>query len=178
MTSVTALTDEIKRRVWLQRTTGEFTDEEYLALIVYGIKRLFIDTGRALLYKNYQYVSTTDADDTAVVPADPGEPDDGEAVEPPVDADDDETPAKTDEILFTYDLDLDEEEYVLLIAEMQFLQIIQKDVNTITSYTTNALSVTGADKPYAHLADSLEKLEAYRRELNYTMIRYMTGVSC
>ena len=174
MTSVTALTDEIKRRVWLQRTTGEFTDEEYLALIVYGIKRLFIDTGRALLYKNYRFVSTTDADDTA----DPGEPDDGEAVEPPVDADDDGTPAKTDEIFFTYDLDLDEEEYVLLIAEMQFLQIIQKDVNTITSYTTNALSVTGADKPYAHLADSLEKLEAYRRELNYTMIRYMTGVSC
>lgn len=83
-----------------------------------------------------------------------------------------------DAIYFSEDLKIDEREYVLLIAEQAFLQIIQKDVNIITSYTTNALSVTGADKPYAHLADSIEKLEWKRRELLYRMIRYMTGVSC
>ena len=83
-----------------------------------------------------------------------------------------------DAIYFSEDLKIDEKEYVLLIAEKSFLQIIQKDVNIITSYTTNALSVTGADKPYAHLADSIDKLESQRRELLYRMIRYMVGVSC
>ncbi len=83
-----------------------------------------------------------------------------------------------DAIYFSEDLKIDEKEYVLLIAEKSFLQIIQKDVNIITSYTTNALSVTGADKPYAHLADSIDKLEWQRRELLYRMIRYMVGVSC
>ena len=83
-----------------------------------------------------------------------------------------------DAIYFSEDLKIDEKEYVLLIAEKAFLQIIQKDVNIITSYTTNALSVTGADKPYAHLADSIDKLEWQRRELLYRMIRYMVGVSC
>ncbi len=83
-----------------------------------------------------------------------------------------------DAIYFSEDLKIDEKEYVLLIAEKTFLQIIQKDVNIITSYTTNALSVTGADKPYAHLADSIDKLEWQRRELLYRMIRYMVGVSC
>ena len=141
MTSVTALANELANRVHLQRTEEEFTDDEYVTLIVNALKRLFVDTGRALSFDNYEFS------------------DDGTT------------------ITFSYDLKVDEEEYVLLVAEMAFLKIIQKDVNVITSYTTNALSVTGADKPYAHLADSIEKLENDRRELLYRMIRYMVGVS-
>lgn len=141
MTSVTALSTELESRVHLQRTEEEFTAEEYVALIEHAIRRLFVDTGRALLFDNYEFT------------------DDGTT------------------ITFSYDMKVDEEEYVLLCAEMAFLKIIQKDVNVITSYTTNAISVKDADKPYAHLADSIDKLENDRRELLYRMIRYMVGVS-
>lgn len=145
MTSVTALANELESRVYLQRTEAEFTADEYIQLIVHAIRRLYVDTGRALKFEEYQFTTET-VDDTTTV-------------------------------YFSEDLKVDEEEYVLLIAEIAFLKIIQKDVNVITSYTTNALSVTGADKPYAHLADSIEKLDNERRELLYRMIRYMIGVS-
>ncbi len=148
MTSVTALAEELERRVYLQRTIQEFTKPEYMLLIQYAIRMLFIDTLRALEYKNYEYTL-------------------GE-----VENEEDEP-----EEFFSCEFEIDEEEYILLVAEIQFLKIIQKDVNTITSYTTNAISVTGADKPYAHLADSIAQLELRRNELLLRMLRFTHSVS-
>ena len=133
----------------MQRLEEPFTRDEYKALIVNAIKRLYVDTGRALIYNNDMFTTNPAEEDEPVNPT----------------------------LYFTADLLIDEEEYVLLIAEQAFLKIIQKDVNTMVSYTTDALSVQHGDKPYANLADSIEKLENLRRELLYRMIRYMKGVS-
>lgn len=149
MTSVDALADELESRVYMQRLEEPFTRDEYEALIVNAIKRLYVDTGRALIYNNDMFTTNPAEEDEPVNPT----------------------------LYFTADLHVDEEEYVLLIAEQAFLKIIQKDVNTMVSYTTDALSVQHGDKPYANLADSIEKLENLRRELLYRMIRYMKGVS-
>lgn len=177
MTSVDALADELESRVYMQRLEEPFTRDEYKALIVNAIKRLYVDTGRALIYNNDMFTTNPDPDN------DTEASDDDEPTDEPAPADDD-TPAEDEEtepaspaLYFTADLLIDEEEYVLLIAEQAFLKIIQKDVNTMVSYTTDALSVQHGDKPYANLADSIEKLENLRRELLYRMIRYMKGVS-
>lgn len=177
MTSVDALADELESRVYMQRLEEPFSRDEYEALIVNAIKRLYVDTGRALIYSNDMFTTNPDPDSDAEAS------DDNEPTDEPAPADDD-TPAEDEEtepaspaLYFTADLHVDEEEYVLLIAEQAFLKIIQKDVNTMVSYTTDALSVQHGDKPYANLADSIEKLENLRRELLYRMIRYMKGVS-
>ena len=60
----------------------------------------------------------------------------------------------------------------MLCAQINFFQRVQADVNNTMSYSTNAITVTGADRPYANLKDTLEKLEARRRELFYRMPRY------
>jgi hypothetical protein len=76
-------------------------------------------------------------------------------------------------VCFTEDLPIDEAEYVLLCAQIGFFNQVKTDVNNIVGYTTDALSVTNADKPYANIKDSIEKLENERRITYYKMIRYV-----
>lgn len=76
-------------------------------------------------------------------------------------------------VCFTEDLPIDEEEYVLLCAQIGFFNQVKTDVNNIVGYTTDALSVTNADKPYANIKDSIEELENERRITYYKMIRYV-----
>lgn len=80
-----------------------------------------------------------------------------------------------DRVTFADELDLIEERYVLICAQIDFFKRVQTDVNVTVSYTTDALSVTGGDKPYAHLKDSIEKLEQERRILYYKMVAYTIG---
>ena len=76
-------------------------------------------------------------------------------------------------VCFTEGLPIDEEEYVLLCAQIGFFNQVKTDVNNIVGYTTDALSVTNAAKPYANIKDSIEKLENERRITYYKMILYV-----
>jgi hypothetical protein len=49
------------------------------------------------------------------------------------------------------------------------------DVNNSFGYSTNALTVTNADKPYANLKDTLEDIQHERRIAFNKMIRYTLG---
>lgn len=75
-------------------------------------------------------------------------------------------------VSFSEDLPLDEEEYVLLAAEISFYTKVQTTVNKLTSYTTDALSVTHGDKPYLNLQDTLANRKADLRLIWYKMTRY------
>lgn len=77
-----------------------------------------------------------------------------------------------DDLLFNYDLEIDEERYVLLTAQIAFFKRVQSDVNNIVSYSTDALTVTSADKPYTHLQDTISELENERRVVFYKMSRF------
>lgn len=46
----------------------------------------------------------------------------------------------------------------------------------MVGYSTNALTVTNADKPYANVKDTIEKLDNERRIVYYKMSRYALGV--
>lgn len=76
------------------------------------------------------------------------------------------------DLFFTVDLPIDEEKYVLLVAQILFFKKVQSDVNNIVGYTTDALTVTNADKPYAHLQDTIANLENERRIVFYKMTTY------
>lgn len=49
-----------------------------------------------------------------------------------------------------------EREYILACAKYALLSQVQADVNTLYGYSTDSLTVTNADKPYANLANEKE----------------------
>ncbi|HIU94931.1 MAG TPA: hypothetical protein IAD24_07200 [Candidatus Aphodomorpha intestinavium] len=70
------------------------------------------------------------------------------------------------------ELDADEYEYVLTTAEVSFYRRVQSDVNRIIGYSTDAMTITNADKPYANLSQTIAELLARQRVLYYKMTRY------
>lgn len=69
-------------------------------------------------------------------------------------------------------LSADEEALVIVYAKMETLRWIQGDVNTIVGYTTNALTVTNADKPFVNLETMLKDLEQREAMIFLSMLRY------
>jgi len=69
-------------------------------------------------------------------------------------------------------LQIDEEEYLLLSAEIGFFRKVQTNVNNIFGYSTDALTITNADKPYANLSATISELEQKQRTLYYKMVRF------
>ena len=80
------------------------------------------------------------------------------------------------EVIF-YDRDFlaDEEVYILILCKIEFFQRVQTDVNNAFGYTTNALTVTNADKPYKNLAETLNGLYNERRIKFNKMVSYTLG---
>ena len=144
MTNITELANELREIVAWQRTPEELSESNYEKMIIFGIKTLYIDTGRANAYSN----------DMIII----------EETEDP--------PTTVTNVLFSETLPIDEEKYVLLVAQIVFFKKVQSDVNNIVSYTTDALSVANADKPYAHLQDTISNLENERRIVFYKMTNY------
>lgn len=79
-------------------------------------------------------------------------------------------------MLYDRDFLIDEIEYILCLCKIEFFKRVQTDVNNSFGYTTDALSVTNADKPYANLKNTLDDLEHERRILFNKMVRYTLGV--
>lgn len=73
----------------------------------------------------------------------------------------------------TQELKIDELRYAYLSAKIEFFKQVQTDVNNIVGYTTDALTVTNADKPYQNLAQTIEGLEQERRKIFYAMVRHV-----
>lgn len=80
-------------------------------------------------------------------------------------------------IFYDRDFMADEEEYILCLCKIGFFKRVQTDVNNTFGYTTNALTVTNADKPYANLQTTLSDLEHERRVIFNKMVRYTFGES-
>lgn len=75
---------------------------------------------------------------------------------------------------YGYDADfpLDEKRYIQICSQINFFSKVQSDVNNTFGYSTDALTITNADKPYANLKDTIEKLDNERRIIYYKMVRY------
>lgn len=73
---------------------------------------------------------------------------------------------------FSETLPLDERQYVLVSAEICFYSKVQTSVDALTSYSTDALSVTHGDKPFANLQQKIGDLKMEQRQIWYKMTRY------
>ena len=67
----------------------------------------------------------------------------------------------------------DEYEYVLTTAEIGFYRRVQSDVNRIVGYSTDAMTITNADKPYANISQTINELLNRQRILYYKMTRFV-----
>ena len=70
-------------------------------------------------------------------------------------------------------LSADEYEYVLTTAEIGFYRRVQSDVNRIVGYSTDAMTITNADKPYANISQTVNELLHRQRILYYKMTRFV-----
>lgn len=61
---------------------------------------------------------------------------------------------------------------MLISAQIAFYQKVQTEVDAITSYSTDALSVTHGDKPFANLQTMITDLQSRQRMIWYKMTRY------
>lgn len=73
---------------------------------------------------------------------------------------------------FTYTLLLDEELYVICCAQIDIFGKIRAQYNDLLGYTTNALTVTNADKPYSYLTGTIAELEDQKKMYYYKMVRF------
>ena len=145
MLNLTELMEQLKDETEWQETPMPLTDNQYLTMVVRGLERLFVDTGRAAEYDETKFQTVTEDEQTFVY--------------------------------YDWDFMLDERIYIMLCAKIGFFQKVQSDVNNTFGYTTNALSVTNADKPYANLRNTIESIDNDRRIVYYKMVRYTLGVS-
>ena len=143
MLNITKLAERLKNMTEWQETPVPLTDKDYINMVVDGIERLFVDTGRSTSYDEelYQIVVTPEGE------------------------------------YYGYDaiFPLDERRYILICSQINFFAKVQSDVNNTFGYSTDALTVTNADKPYANLKDTIEKLDNERRIIYYKMVRYTLG---
>lgn len=70
-------------------------------------------------------------------------------------------------------LSADEFEYVLTTGEIGFYRRVQSDVNRIVGYSTDAMTITNADKPYANISQTISELLNRQRILYYKMTRFV-----
>lgn len=73
----------------------------------------------------------------------------------------------------TITLNADEYEYALTTAELSFYRKVRADVNRIVGYSTDAMSITNADKPYANISQTIAELSNRQRILYYKMTRFV-----
>lgn len=140
MLNLTELAEDLKAKTYWQITPTEMEDSQYLAMVLHGLKRLFIDTGRA---RQYNVLNLTTLDDGSYC--------------------------------YEGSFEIDEEEYIKICSQIDFFQKVQNAYNEKVSYTTDALSVTNADKPYANLKDTIANLENERRIVYFKMVRFVLG---
>lgn len=145
MLNITQLAEWLKKKTEWQETPFPLEESDYIDMVVEGIERLFVDTGRAEQYREELYVTV-----------------------------DTETGS-----YFGYDANflLDEKVYIQLCSQINFFRKVQSDVNNTFGYSTDALSVTNADKPYANLKDTLGNIDNERRIVYYKMVRYTLGTA-
>lgn len=73
---------------------------------------------------------------------------------------------------FSYDLQLDERMYVICYAQVAILSKVRNQYTELLGYTTNALTVTNADKPYTYLTGVINDLKKRMDLYYYKMVRF------
>ena len=84
-----------------------------------------------------------------------------------------------DHVLYDHDFDLVQEEYILILCKLFYKRKIFTDVagDAAMSYTTDALSVTGAKEGYKSIQQEIDDLELERIRVFHKMMARDTSES-
>lgn len=84
-----------------------------------------------------------------------------------------------DVLYYEYDFDILQEEYISILSRMKYLNLIYSDLSGdgAVSYTTDALSVTGAKEGYKSVQQELDTLERERVRVFHKMMARDTNES-
>ena len=146
MLNINKIAEWLKEKTEWQETPVPLTDSNYINMVIDGIERLFVDTGRSEQYDEELYITV-------------------------------EEPGEEPYFAYNHTFPLDEKRYIQICALINFFTKVQSDVNNTFGYSTDALTVTNADKPYANLKDTIGDLDNERRIIYYKMVRYTLGTS-
>lgn len=75
-------------------------------------------------------------------------------------------------LIYDYDFDIVQEEYIFILCQQYFYGLIYDDTagDSAVSYTTDALSVTGAKEGYKSILEKLDSLEKERIRVFHKMM--------
>ena len=78
-------------------------------------------------------------------------------------------------VYYDHDFDLISEEYIFILAKIRFKRMTMGEVtgDKAVSYTTNALSVTGAKEAYKSVQHEINDLEQERRIVFHKLMAYL-----
>lgn len=139
MTNLREIYDEYVFSVSRYNATIPLGDDDLFIIFKRGIRRMFIDTGRADKYVSSKF-----------------------------------TEMQLENI--EYDIGQDEQQYILVAAQIAFYKQMAIDVaqpNRITQHKTDALTVTFSDKSNAELAGRISDLELELREIYHKMPQFV-----
>jgi len=87
------------------------------------------------------------------------------------------TTDEEDVLYYDYDFNILQEDYIFIICKMSFLNLVLSDLSgdKAISYTTNALSVTGAKEGYKSIQEELSTLEQERIRVFHKMMAHDEG---
>ncbi len=78
-------------------------------------------------------------------------------------------------LYYDREFNANEIEYLLILAKLSFIGKIQSDLDGATSYSTDALTVSGVAQAWSNLRSKIDGLEHERRINFYKMTTYALG---
>lgn len=77
-----------------------------------------------------------------------------------------------DQVCYDHDFDVVQEEYIFILSKLRFYRMAYNDVagDAAMSYTTDALSVTGAKEGYKSIQQEIDDLERERIRVFHKMM--------
>lgn len=152
MLNITRLAEELQELTAWQDTPQPLVKDDYIRIVKRAVRNFFVDVNRVSEFSEDKYIT---------IELNPAE---GE--------EENETSA---DIFYDREFYADEIVYILILCQIEFFQRVQTDVNNAFGYTTNALTITNADKPYKNLSETLGGLQNERRIKFNKMVRYTLG---
>ena len=142
MTDLDKLAKRLFKKIKWQDVPEKVGSDDLVDLLCDAIRMLFVISGRTFLFSEDMFIYDTEDEER-------------------------ESPK-----YFNYDFEIDETEWILLVAQIEFYKTCRSNVDDLMSYTTDAMAVTHGDKPYKNLSNTIEGLEDERNVVWTRMVRF------
>lgn len=142
MTDLDKLANRLFKKIKWQEVPETVGSDDLVDLICDAIRMLYVISGRTFSFSEEMFIYDT------------------------------EDQKRESPKYFDYDFELDETEWILLVGQIEFYKTCRSNVDDLTSYTTDAMSVTHGDKPYKNLSQTIGELENERNVVWTRMVRF------